>query len=213
MKNIIHTVTDSPALIKSQRLDNIGIRQRLRAIAKTLIENYRKWEAAHRRGITLCKAIEKCKSHAIKTFNDPDSANTETVDRTLYPAELKPFCDKLKVITTIFDDVLTSAKESKRQIDSFIKLGGPNVFSECQLVFRTWKCDTLQRNVNKICESYENEYKVKLRIMENIAHARYEEDLVMHVAIWEYQKHVNADLNITFKGLVIEADVDVDDKL
>lgn len=213
MKYIIHTVTDSPALIKSQRIDNIGIRQRLRAIAKNLIENYRKWKAAHRRGITLCKAIEKCKSRAIKSFNDADNTDTKAVDRTLYPAELKPLCDKLKVITTIFNDVLTSAKESKRQIDAFIKLGGPNVFSECQLVFRTWKCDTLQKNVYKICESYENEYKAKIRVMENIAHARYDEDLVMLVAVWEYQKHVNADLHITFKGFAIEADVDLDDKL
>lgn len=208
-----HTVSNSPALIKSHRIDSIGIRQRLRAIAKTLIENYRKWEAGHRRGITLCKAIEKCKSHAINTFNDSDNADTGTSDRTLYPAELKPFCDKLKVITTIFDDVLTSAKESKRQIDSFIKLGEPNVFGECQLVFRTWKCETLQKNINKICESYENEYRVKMRVMENIAHARYNEDLLMHVAVWEYQKHVNADLHIIFKGFAIEADVDVDDKL
>lgn len=117
------------------------------------------------------------------------------------------------MITTIFDDILISSNESKRQIDSFIKLGEQNVFSECQLVFRTWKCDTLQKNINKICEAYENEYKVKMRVMENIAHARYDEDLIMHVAIWEYQKYLNADLHITFKGLAIEADIDVDDRL
>lgn len=197
------SVTNSPLQIKSQKSDNIGIRQHLKTIAKTLVENYRKWDAAHRRGITLCKAIEKCKSHAIQIFNSPDST-----ERTLYPDELKPFCDKLKVITTIFEDILDSANESKRQIDSFIKMGATNVFAESQLVFRTWKCDTLRSAVNKICESYANEYKIKIKIMQNIAHSRSEDELTMHLAVWEYQMHVNTDLEISIRALAIEADID-----
>lgn len=189
--------------------DNIGIRQRLKAIAKTLVENHRKWEAAHRRGIALCKSIEKCKSHAIKTFNDGD---TNVAEKTLYPAELKPICDKLQVITTIFEDVRNIANESKRQIVSFIKLGSSNVFAESPLVFRTWNCATLQNAIDKICAAYEHEYETKVTVMENIAHARTDDELVMHQAVWEYQTYVNPEMEMLFKALILEADIELDDK-
>lgn len=189
--------------------DNIGIRQRLKAIAKTIVENHRKWEAAHRRGISLCKSIEKSKSHAIKTFNDRD---TNAADKTLYPAELKTICDKLQVITTIFGDVRNSANESRRQIISFIKLGSSNVFAESSLVFRTWDCTTLESAICKICDAYEKEYETKAKVMENIAHSRTDDELTMHQAVWEYQTYVNSDMEMLFKALIAEADIEHDDK-
>lgn len=197
--------------MKSIKSDNIGIRQRLKAIAKTLVENYRKWNAAHRRGIALCKSIEKCKSHAIKTFNNNDN-DPNVADKTLYPTELKPICDKLHVITTIFEDVRNSANEGKRQIVSFIKVGSTNVFAESSLVFRTWNCATLEDAVDRICMAYEHEYKMKVNVMENIAHSRNDDELAMHLAVWEYQTHVNSNIEILFKAIIIEADIELDDK-
>lgn len=195
--------------MKSIKNDNIGIRQRLKAIAKTLVENQRKWDAAHRRGITLCRSIEKCKLHAIKTFND---TNTIDTDRTLYPMELKAICDKLHVITTIFEDIRNSAYESRRQIVSFIKLGMTNVFAESALVFRTWNCSTIQQSIDKICDSYDHEYEMKVNVMENVAHSRNEDELAMHLAVWEYQTYVNVDIEMLFEALKIEADIEPDEK-
>lgn len=195
--------------MKSLRGDNIGIRQRIKAIAKTLAENHRKWEAAHRRGITLCRAIDKCKLHAIKIYNNTD---TDPADRTLYPAELKPNCDKLQLITTIFEDVRDSANESRRQVDSFIKLGAENVFADSSLVFRTWTCDKIQSVMNVICTGYDHEYRVKFNAMENIAHSRTDNELAWHVAVWEYQMHVNTEFETIFKALVYEADIEIDEK-
>lgn len=189
--------------------DNIGIRQRLKATAKTFVENHRKWEAAHRRGVSLCKSIEKCKSHAIKTFNDN---NVDPADKTLYPVELKPICDKLQVITTIFEDIWNSANESRRQIGSFIKLGASNVFADSPLVFKTWTCTELQAAADKICDAYEKEYEMKFKVMENIAHSRNDDELAMHLAVWEYQTNINPDVEILFRALVIEADIELDDK-
>lgn len=181
----------------------------MKAIAKTLLENQRKWDAAHRRGITLCRSIEKCKLHAIKTFND---TNTIDDDRTLYPMELKAICDKLNVITTIFEDIRNSAYESQRQIVSFINLGMTNIFADSMLVFRTWNCSTLQQSIVKICDSYEHEYKMKVKVMENIAHSRNVDELALHLAVWEYQTYVNTDIEMLFKALRIEADVESDEK-
>lgn len=201
-------VGDSPSHQKSVKSDNIGIRQRLKATAKMLVENHRKWEAAHRRGITLCRSIEKCKSHAIKAFHDND---TNVADKTLYPTELKPICDKLRVITTIFQDILNSANESKRQMVSFIKVGSTNVFADSPLVYRTWNCVTLEEAANRICEAYEKEYGMKVKVMENIAHSQNDDELTMHLAVWEYQTHINSDMEMLFKSLTIEADVQFDE--
>lgn len=181
----------------------------MKAIAKTLVENQRKWDAAHRRGITLCRSIEKCKLHAIKTFND---SNASDADKTLYPTELRGICDKLQVITTIFEDIRNSANESRRQIVSFIKLGMTNVFADSALVFRTWNCATLQHSIEQICSAYDHEYAMKVKVMENIAHSRNEDELTMHLAVWEYQTYVNADMEMIFKALTVEADVELDDK-
>lgn len=212
----ISTVNDSPAHIKSIKSDNIGIRQRLKAIAKTLIENHVKWDAAHRRGIVLCKSIEKCKSHAIKSFGNASSPSSSLIDstvddtepKTLYPPELKLTCDKLQIITTIFEDCRNSADESRRQIVSFIKLGATTVFAESPLVFRTWNCQALEQAIEKICAAYEHEYKMKFTVMENIAHSRDTNELAMHLAVWEYQTYVTADVDILFKALTLEADID-----
>lgn len=204
-------VNDSPAHIKSIKSDNIGIRQRLKAIAKTLIENHAKWDAAHRRGIVLCKSIEKCKSHSIKSFSNVTTVSNDSNDteqKTLYPPELKTICDKLQIITTIFQDIRNSAHESRRQIVSFIKLGTATVFTDSPLVFRTWNCQALERAIEKICTAYEHEYSMKVTVMENIAHSRDDNELAMHLAVWEYQTHVTADVDVLFKALTLEADID-----
>lgn len=206
---VYSTVNDSPAHIKSIKSDNIGIRQRLKAIAKTLIENHAKWDAAHRRGIVLCKSIEKCKSHSIKSFsNTTVTDSNDTEQKTLYPPELKTVCDKLQIITTIFQDIRNSAQESRRQIVSFIKLGTATVFADSPLVFRTWNCQAVERAIEKICTAYEHEYKIKVTVMENIAHSRDDNELAMHLAVWEYQTYVTADVDVLFKAFTLEADID-----
>lgn len=206
---MVTAVNDSPSHLKSIKSDNIGIRQRLKATAKTLVENHRKWEAAHRRGITLCRSIEKCKSHAIKTFNDTDS---NAAEKTFYPSELKQICEKLHVITTIFEDVRNSAIESRRQTISFIKLGSLNVFAESSLVFRTWNCSTFENALNQICDAYGKEYEMKFKVMENIAHSRNDDELTMHVAVWEYPTYVNSQIDMLLKALVVEAEIELDNQ-
>lgn len=176
-------------------------------MAKTLVENHKKWDAAHCRGITLCKAIERCKSHAIRQFNANDST-----DRSLYPNELKSSCDKLLVISTIFDDVLKSCIDAKVQLSSYMQLGASNVFADSRLLFRTWSCDRFYDAVNEICTAYQNEYRMKMRVLEHIAHARSDNELTLHLAAWEYQMHVSNELELLFKAIINEADIELDDK-
>lgn len=206
IRSLLVSVNDSPAHAKSLRNDTIGIRQQIKSIAKTLAENHRKWEAAHRRGIVLCTAIEKCKTHAIESFSNE---NTDPTGRTLYPDDLKTLCDKLQIITTIFEDVRNSAADSRCQIDLFVKLGAANVFSESRTVFKTWTCEMVQNVVADICSSYDAEFKNKVNVMENIAHSKRPEDIVLHLCVWEFQLHVDTHIDFLMKELITEADVEM----
>lgn len=70
---------------------------RIRTIGKTILENYSKWQATELREREL-----RNQDH-----------------RSLYPYET--FCDKLKLITTIFEDILESTTEAHRQVDIIIQ--------------------------------------------------------------------------------------------
>lgn len=174
-----------------------------------MAENHRKWEAAHQRGIVLCTAIQKCKTHAIQSFGNETA---DTSEQTLYPDELKTLCDKLRIIVTIFEDVRDSALDSARQIDAFVKLGAANVFNESPIVFKTWTCEKVQKVVADMCSSYEAEYQIKVTVMENIAHSKRPEDIVLHLCVWEFQLSVDANVDLLVTGLMAEADVELDPK-
>lgn len=206
-------VTDSPISAKSLKSDSLGIRQRIRLLAKTLIENQKKWEAAHRRGISLCSTIENIKSHVLRNSQQSHgSLVIDSDDQTLYPAELKPPCEKLRVITTIFEDVRNSAMESKRQLESLIRLGVTNVFSENRIIYKTWACEKWLDVFSDICERYSNEYNLKFKVMENIAHSKSKEEIVLHSCVWEFQTYINDELDRLLKLIVIEGDIELDSK-
>lgn len=207
---MIFSVLDSPSSItKSSRNDPIGIRDKIKSISKTIVDNHRKWDAAHLRGLTLCTQIERCKNRAMKNLNNKDENGAE---QTLYPDEMKSPCDKLNIITTIFDDICSSAHQSKCEINSLINLGSESAFLENNLLFKTWNCKKMENMIETLCDNYTNEYKVKWKIMENIAHAKSLDELIVHLCAWEFQMFINSDIDILVKQLIVEADIELETK-
>lgn len=182
----------------------------IKTIIKTVAENHKKWEAAQRRGVALCNSIENVKSHAI-TSNDQPSASAGT-QSTLYPNELKSLCEKLRIITTIFEDVLDSARESTKQISDAIKLGGSTAFAEQSIVFKTWACDQFTISLAEIIQCYENEYNIKIKCMENIAHSKSKDELVLHSSVWEFPTFVTEDVTFLLVEMMLEGDVELETK-
>lgn len=159
-------------------------------------ENQLKWEAAHIRGLALCRLIENAKRPVLKE-------NTET--DTQYPDEMQSPCAKLKIITTIFDDILTHGIESLRQLKS---IGSSCGDTECSAkLFKTWTMDRLCGSVAVIVDAYQQEYKLKLMVLENIAHAGYEAELTQNVSVWQHLRPVNEDVRLQFKMLCYECDL------
>lgn len=90
-------VPDSRSI--SMSADTIDIGQRLKAIPRSLIRNIRKWGAACRRAIILCKSIERCKSLATHQFSGHKTKSLQSI----YPAEPISCWEKLSVL--IYSDI------------------------------------------------------------------------------------------------------------
>lgn len=195
---------------KSSRNADITLRQQIKSIIKTIAENQKKWDAAQRRGVSLCTSIENVKSHAIAA-NEQSSLSTGA-QSTLYPNELKSLCEKLRIITTIFEDVLESATASMKQISDAIRLSGSTTFDEQSVLFKTWKYDRFITCLVDIIQCYKNEYEIKLKCMENIAHSKSKEELVLHTCVWEFPTFVTEDVTFQLAQMMFEGDVELESK-
>lgn len=195
--NVFPLVPDSLLSPKSPRNDPLGIRQKVRSIVKTIIENHKKWELAQKRGISLCCAIENIKKQALdKVVSEPSE--------TLYPDDLKSPNDKLKIITTILKDVLDSSKVCLAQLIDLKKLH-TNLNEK---LLKTWTLEKIVSSVEIIVKAYEDEYDVKVKVMENVCHSSSKEEIVFHISVWEFETFVNDDVRLIVLSMQVECDLE-----
>lgn len=152
---------------------------------------------AHKRGIALCGAIENIKKQAL------DRSASEATE-TLYPDDLKSPSDKLKTITSIFKDVLDSSKECLSQL-----IGVKKLQSDLnEKVLKTWTVAKIVNSIETIVQAYENEYDVKVKVMENVCHSGSKEEIVFHVTVWEFETFVNDDVRFLVVSMQVECNSD-----
>lgn len=180
------------------------LRQRIRTICQNIVENHTKWEAAQLRGITLCSIIESLKKPAL----EDNKSSSDAAAKPLYPIELKTPCAKLKVISTIFEDVIDNASESTRQLEAIKRLAQvqDNVKDLDALKLKTWSISNVIKHVIKLLDAYKQELELKLSVMENIAHSRSYEELVLHCCVWQYPCYVNDDIKVIVASLAQECE-------
>lgn len=182
---------------KSPKSDPLGIRPKVRSIVKTVIENHKKWELAQKRGISLCSAIENVKKETL------DRIASEPLT-TLYPDELKTPSEKLKTITTILKDVLDSSRECLSQLNGLRKLQS-NVNER---LLKTWTIVNVVNSIETIVQSYQDEYDVKVKVMENVCHSSSKEEIVYHTSVWEFETFVNDDVRFILLSMQVECDIE-----
>lgn len=117
---------------------------------------------------------------------------------SLFPEELNVYCRKLETIVSIFDDIINYLKEAKRQFEALDKLCRVN-----EPIFRTWDSQKFLVFVNLILKNCQDEYAIKLKVMENIAHSQTKSDLVMHSSIWDYPRYAG-DVDLMVMNLSYE---------
>lgn len=182
------------------------LRQRIRTICQNIVENHAKWEAAQLRGTTLCSIIESLKKPALE-----DKSSSITAAKPLYPIELKTPCAKLKVITTIFEDVIDNASESTRQLEAIKRLAlvQDSINDSDVLKLKTWTISNVIKHVVQLLDAYKQELELKLSVMENIAHSRSSEELILHSCVWQFPCYVNDDIKVILASLAQECELNL----
>lgn len=232
-KQPFHTVS-SPAATASpiiggslKTADALGLRQRIKTICKTVLENHLKWLAVQRRGSALCAQIEACKKSALDECrsdganqNDSIVEGKKTNPSTVYPEDLRLPCAKFKVIITILDDVLTAAGDAERQLLAIQRLqeqqnAGTGIADASpttavpNAVFKTWPIARFVHCVSDLRAAYALELPVRRKCMQEIAHARSHEELLLHCCVWDFPCYVSETRwTVAILSLRHECDID-----
>lgn len=196
----------SPGSSKSSKSDELT--QRIRTICLNILENHTRWLAAQRRGSTLCGIIEAIKKPSLELQTTTNSL----MERSLYPNELKSPCAKLKTICTIFEDVVDAASEAIRQLSAIVRLSNTTSSTPqttpVKLGLKTWSIHRIILAANAMLDAYKQEFELKLKVMENIAHSKAIEELVMHACVWQFPCFVNDGVQVIVASMSHECGVD-----
>lgn len=177
--------------------DTLGLRPRIKTLAKTIIENHHKWLAVQSRGLTICTQIDTIKRQALEECKHDSN-------KSAFPDELVSPCSKFKVILTILDDVLAAARDTVRQLDAIVKLNNPVMDG---VVLRSWNLERVQLSAERLVQVYEKELPIRRKVMQEIAHSRTKEELILHQSVWEFPVFVN-ERTIGFEVICIAQECD-----
>lgn len=133
--------------IKSPKLEDVTI---LSLICKQLLEWHDKWKLAQKRGYSLCLSIE---NQLKRSFQSSEG------NQNHYSQELLKLCDDLRIITSVFEDLVQNVKKAKNRLEIFKNS------SKDDIVLRSsYTIDDLLRNFNDIQIAYVKEYETKKTI-------------------------------------------------
>lgn len=63
-------------------------------------------------------------------------------------------------------------------------------------------------SIEVIVQAYEDEYDVKIKVMENVCHSSSKEEIVFHVSVWEFETFVNDDVRFIVLCMQVECDLE-----
>lgn len=156
--------------------------------------------AVQSRGLTICQQIEAIKRQALdECRNEPK--------KSAFPDELRSPCAKFKVILTILDDVLATSRDVVRQLDAIQRMKSPATEGT---LFRSWDLERLLLSAQRLSEAYAMELPIRRRVMQEIAHSRTKDELVLHQSVWEFPCFVNErTVGLEIRAIRQECEVEV----
>lgn len=185
------------SLVSSSSSSSSGTTERLLTILNKIISWYEKWQKAHKDGISYCQTLDNVKRRAFEQWKKDKNAS-------LYPGDLKSACDNLACIIPIFEDAVNALAFCEKQIMALSKLWCTQTSTTDNVVFKTWKMNDIQECVAFIHKMFQHECEIKMKVIENIAHASSKDEVVWHYAIWTYPTYVNAELDLKITSLKFE---------
>ncbi|XP_059612980.1 uncharacterized protein LOC132259382 isoform X1 [Phlebotomus argentipes] len=171
---------------KSPAQDACPLTKRLLVILQHLSNSYASWNKAHKRGISVCRSIEtiKCKSL------EKDSH---------FPDDLKLSCEELESLLTTLNDALIKTRDVKKQISALAKLD-----ANSQIVLKSWTMKKIEKFVEDVLKAFEEEFRIKKLVKENIAFSLSHAESIHMSCVWEYQYFVNQEISTGFTILSAE---------
>lgn len=103
--------------------------------------------------------------------------------------------------------MLDSSKECLTQLIGLKKLQTDSN----EKLLRTWTVAKIVSSIEIIVQAYEDEYDVKVKVMENVCHSSSKEEIVFHVSVWEFETYVND--NVRFLVLSMQVECDLEEKV
>lgn len=124
-----------------------------------------------------------------------------------FPDELTSPCAKFKVILTILDDVLIASRETLHQLNAMQQMMNPATEG---IILRSWDLERLRLSAERLTEAYEKELAIRRRVMQEIAHSRTKEELVLHQCAWEFPCYVNErTVGLELRSIAQECEIEI----
>lgn len=115
-----------------------------------MLEWHDKWKLAQKRGYSLCLSIE---NQLKRSFQSSEG------NQNHYSQELLKLCDDLRIITSVFEDLVQNVKKAKNRLETF-----KNSSKDDMVLRSSYTIDDLLRNFNDIQIAYVKEYETKKTI-------------------------------------------------
>lgn len=146
---------------------------RIRKIGKTILENYLKWEVAELHQKELRIPVEWYRCGAFNNNHKP------------HPLDLKTMCDKLKIITEEYKDIVESTTEAYQEVQKIHMCQWNRARKECKIFRMWWDVQLFQDSVVQIKRLYDKGLKGKQMFLKHISGSG---DVRMIVSDYSYFK-------------------------
>lgn len=71
-------------------------------------------------------------------------------------------------------------------------------------MFISWTVDRMFETAKKIAEAYEQEFRLKRFVVENICHLQDKDKLMFYSACWTHQPYITKDIDFCLESLLVE---------
>lgn len=169
----------SPSIIaKSPLAKDYGVLEAINAGRDKILMGFDKWNIGISNGHQYISQIHSIKSKARRS-ND-----------TSYPYELENYCDKLDLVKKVLSDVIKNVATFKAQIKSSI-----NILESMNDEILRNHLINISYFLDKLLNAYEENFKKKFFVIENISHTISEEQSHLLVSAWT----CDSSKNLIFK--------------
>ncbi|XP_033127019.1 cyclin-dependent kinase 2-interacting protein-like, partial [Anneissia japonica] len=160
-----------------------------------------KWDELNDAGVTVAKKIVNCKLQADYqseasepvAVHLPGGANNSTAVTRQHdgmPDGLQELCYDLQMAFDGQEKLVQKMVKVTKHLKATIGLQDSLDKSSMQILFQTWPTKYFYETSQELLSMYSKELSVKKAVLENIAHSKSRDALMMYVSTWQIQPYI-----------------------